>query len=67
MCKHRLTWREVRRALVGLGARARRARGSHETWVLPTGHILVLILGRENEIVPRHVQQQLVHLRRSKG
>lgn len=63
MCKHRLTWREVRRALVGLGAHARRARGSHETWALPTGGILVLILGRENEIVPRYIQRRLTRLR----
>ena len=63
MCQHRLTWREVRRALVELGARPRRARGSHQPWVLPTGRILVLILGREKEIAPWYVLRRLARLR----
>lgn len=62
MCPHRLTWREVRRALVELGARPRRARGSHEPWVLPTGRVLVLLLGREADLAPWHVQRRLRRL-----
>lgn len=63
MCQPRLTWREVRRALVDLGARPRRPRGSHQRWVLPGGQILVFLLGRDNQIAPCYVVRRLEHLR----
>lgn len=59
----RSTWRDLRAALRHMGARAVRARGSHETWRFDDGETFVAVINHLNDDVPRGIMVKFRRLR----